>query len=95
MQRKLEKKLASLSTIIPPARVHGETTREPRSILKTTHSVARQGAKDYTFQHKAALGLQYKDQKHARKSYRIIYTNDGNRIHVFYVIARAEAVYCV
>ena len=34
VQRKLEKKLASPSTIIPPVRVHGETTREPRSILK-------------------------------------------------------------
>ena len=38
----------SLSTIIPPVRVHGETTREPQSILKKmTHSVPRQGAKDY------------------------------------------------
>ena len=64
------KKLASLSTIIPPARVHGETTREPRSILKKRLIQSLDKVLTITFQHKAALGLQYEDQNHARKSYR-------------------------
>ena len=75
VQRKLEK-LASLSTIIPPARVHVETTREPRSILKKRLVQSFDKVLKITFQHKAALGLQYEAQNLVRKSCRIIYTND-------------------
>ena len=72
----ISKKLASLSTIIPPARVHVETTREPRSILKKRLVQSLDKVLKITFQHKAALGLQYEAQNLVRKSCRIIYTND-------------------
>ena len=65
VQRKLGK-LTSLSTIIPPPRVHGKTTQEPRSILKKRLVQSLDKVLKITFQHKAALGLQYEAQNLVR-----------------------------
>ena len=66
--KKIRKKIASLSTIIPPACVHGETTQEPRSILKKRLIQSLDKVLKITFQHKAVLiGLQYEDQNFTRK----------------------------
>ena len=71
--KKIRKKLASLSTIIPPVHVHGETTQEPLSILEQLRFIrSLEKVLEITLQHKAVLGVQYEDQNLVKKKYTVM-----------------------
>ena len=85
MPRKLGK-LTSLSAIITPACVQGETTHAGTTIdLEARFIQSLDKVLEITLQHKAVLGLQYEEQNIVRKRYRdaVVRVTFSHKILVF------------